>query len=106
MKASTRVIYEAGPYRIIEIQGNDFHIEDLKGDTYNPKWNTDISPETLRREELEFEEEVEREGVFGYELQHWNSAVGVGWEHVDSCWGLSANTTKHPRVTTTISLTK
>ena len=82
-----KIIHEFGEHRIIEIQGNDFDIEDLKGDTYNPKWNTEISPETLRREELEFEAEIEREGVYGYELQKWNPEVNVGWEHVDSCWG-------------------
>jgi hypothetical protein len=74
-------------YRIVELVDTDFCFEDLCGDTYNPKYNTEISPETLEREKQEFLEEVNRENVFGYELQCWNPLPGQGYDHVDSRWG-------------------
>lgn len=84
-----RVIFESGDskFRIVEHADMDVDLDNLKGDTYNPKWNTSVSPSTLKREEIEFEEEVSREGVFGYGLQKWNPAPGKGWEHMDSCYG-------------------
>ena len=84
-----RIIHESkdGKYRIIEHEDQHMDLENLKGDCFNPKVNTDIPEEKLRAEELEFEELVNREGVFGYVLEAWNPEPGCGWEHVDSCWG-------------------
>lgn len=82
-----RTIFQSGPYRIIEILDTDYDFDDLCGDIYNPKLNTEISPETLERERLEFLNEVETVGVYGYELQVWDSNIDEGWTHVDSCWG-------------------
>lgn len=82
-----RVIFEQGNYRIVEHLDADYSLEDLKGDTFNHSYHPGFDAESLREEEIQFEELVAREGVYGYELEQWNPAVGAGWEHVDSCWG-------------------
>jgi hypothetical protein len=82
-----RVIYEFGQYRIVEHVEPHPEVENLKGDMFDPRHNPDINPIELRQDEIEFEKFVNREGVFGYELQLWNPTIGRGWEHVDSCWG-------------------
>lgn len=82
-----RIIHEQSNYRIIELADEFAEMENLKGDTYNVEVNSDISPEVIRKQEVEFEQLVNSEGVYGYELQVWNPEVGQGWEHVDSCWG-------------------
>lgn len=74
-------------YRIIEILDDIFTMSDLEGDTYNPEINTDISAEQLLKEQRAFRSKVTNEGVWGYVLEKWNPAIGVGWEHVDSCFG-------------------
>lgn len=82
-----RIIFEQNNYRIIEIVDEHFDWDNLKGDTYNCKVNSDISEQQLKEEEKQFEDLVNREGVFGYILQKWNTAIDTGWEHVDSCYG-------------------
>lgn len=74
-------------YRIVEREDLYFCMKDLKGDTFNPVHNHDIDPDKLRDEELLFEAEVYREGVYGYVLERWNPEYNKGWEHADSCWG-------------------
>lgn len=74
-------------FRILEIPDHDACMEDLKGDTYNPKVNPDIDPAKLAEEERHFEDLVNREGVYGYVLERWNPEPGKGYEHIDSCWG-------------------
>ena len=84
-----RVIYTSpdGFYRVVERATDDYTMEDLKGDSYNPQVNSDIDPAVLKAEELAFEELVNREGVYGYTLEYWDATPNVGWKHVDSCWG-------------------
>ena len=84
-----KVIYTSPceAYRISEYLDTDADIENLKGDTYNPTACPDIPIEELKRQEREFLDLVNREGVFGYELERWNPKPDTGWEHVDSCWG-------------------
>ena len=82
-----KVIYTQGNYRILEQLDDHYDITDLKGDCYNPEVNKDIPLEVLNKEELAFNKKVERDGVYGYILEKWNPNIGVGWEHVDSCWG-------------------
>ena len=84
-----RIIFESKDkrFRIVEHADLDCSLEDLKGDCFNPTFNTDIPAESLVRQEREFEDLVNREGVFGYVLEQWNPAPGEGYEHVDSCWG-------------------
>lgn len=59
-------------------------LEDLKGDTFNPSANPDIPRTRLVREEREFEEKVEREGVVGIVGEYFD---GEDWRHADSVWG-------------------
>lgn len=84
-----RVIHTSknGMYRIVEHTDSDFDMENLKGDSYNAEVNHDLDPGILKQEESEFEDLVNREGVFGYELQQWNHDPDCGWEVIDSCWG-------------------
>ncbi len=82
-----RIIYEQGPYRIVEIADENTDIENLMGDSYNPTVNPDIDPEKLAEEKGHFIDLVNNEGVFGYVLEKWNPEVNKGFEHVDSCWG-------------------
>lgn len=84
-----RVIYESDDkiYRILESQEMDIEMDNLKGDCYNPKVNTDIDADELKRQELQFENLVMDVGVYGYVLEKWNAEPGYGYEHVDSCWG-------------------
>src|SRR5574343_459629 len=81
-----RTIYETENYRITEHLDRSFDLDDLKGDCYNPKVNTDIDADKLREEEIAFESLVESDGVFGYVLEKKCTACGQ-YEHVDSCWG-------------------
>ena len=74
-------------FRLLEHYDIDIDMDNLKGDCYSPKVNTNIDPETLKEQEKDFEKEVYREGVFGYTLERWNPETGIGWETVDSCWG-------------------
>lgn len=87
MHGDMRVIYTQGEYRIIELCDKYADIDDLKGDTYNPKVNIDIDPKQLLKEEREFERLVDSSGVFGYALERWNTDIGQGWNTVDSCFG-------------------
>lgn len=74
-------------FRIVEIEDISYNLDDLKGDSFNPKHNPEIDPDELKRQEKSFEKEVNEDGVFGYVLEQWNPSVGVGWENKDSCWG-------------------
>lgn len=84
---STKTIYQQGDFRIIEIQDTYYSVDDLKGDCFCPETNNTISFEILRQQEIEFENHVYASGVYGYELQYWNTEIDKGWTHVDSCWG-------------------
>lgn len=83
---------DSGKYRILEVLDPDVDLDNLKGDIFNPDHMEEMhgkgmSLEKLREEELDFEAEVNREGVFGYVLEVWDPSPGCGWTHVDSCWG-------------------
>ena len=87
MENQIRIIMEKGSYRILEVEDTDYTMDDLKGDMFKPESNTEIAEEQLRKEESDFEELVDSEGVYGYVLEKWNPDIGKGWTHVDSCWG-------------------
>ncbi len=99
MKSLHRKIWESGQYRITEHWDHDTDIESLKGDIYKPELIKEMgyvgTVEELRAEELEFERQVESNGVFGYVLEKWNAEVGKGWTHVDSCWGFVGEYNEH-----------
>ena len=70
--------------RLVIVPDEICSIEDLEGDTYNPKANPDIPEERLKRERAEFAARIEREGVWGLIAQCRGTH---GWETVDSCFG-------------------
>ena len=81
------IIFEQGNYRILEVVDECSTMDDLKGECFDPKVNPDVPADQLREEERDFECRIDHEGVFGYVLERWNPEIGIGWEHVDSCWG-------------------
>jgi hypothetical protein len=87
MNMKPTILYQVGPFRIIEVLDETYSLDNLKGDCFNPIENPDIDADELKKQELAFEREVDNEGVFGYVLQVWNPEVDAGWEHVDSCFG-------------------
>lgn len=83
-----RIVHESGNYRICEYIDECSSIEDLKGDTYNPKVNPEIDPKLLKVDEEHFEWKATNYGVFGYSLETRCSDPDCGsWKTVDSCWG-------------------
>jgi antirestriction protein len=74
-------------FRILEVPVDDYRLEDLKGDAFDFKTNPETPQNILKQEEEEFEKHVEEVGVYGYQLEQWNSEPGAGWETVDSLYG-------------------
>lgn len=70
--------------RIVEMPDHHAEMDDLKGDCFNPDVNSDINRNRLTREEREFEERVNRDGVHGYRAEYWD---GAEWIEADSIWG-------------------
>ncbi len=89
--SSFEVIMSEGDRRLIRMPDYNYDIEDLKGDCFNPETCPEIPGEEIREQELQFEQRARDEGVWGYEVQRWNSEIGGGWEHVDSIWGFIGN---------------
>jgi hypothetical protein len=71
--------------RIVAMPDDHCQMDDLKGDCFNPRVNSDINPNKLARDEKEFEERVASEGVWGFRAEYWNYAE---WIETDSIWGL------------------
>lgn len=74
-------------FRLMEVPDNFYSLKNLKGDCYDPDYNTNIDADELKKQEIGFEKMVLEEGVYGYVLERWNPAIGVGWEEVESCYG-------------------
>lgn len=74
-------------YRVLELHDETFSIDDLKGDIFKPEINPEADVEALAQAEVDFENRVMDEGVFGYELERWNPSPGKGYESLDSCFG-------------------
>ena len=87
MKKVNRIIFQEGPYRIIEMQDEVFSLDGLKGDVFKPECCQEIDETELKRQELDFENEVELLGVYGYALQYWDPSIDKGWTCIDSCCG-------------------
>ena len=75
---------EIGSVRLRIEPDDSMNIEDLEGDTFNPKVNSDIPRARLEREQKEFREKVNRDGVWGVIGEYWD---GEEWQHADSCFG-------------------
>jgi hypothetical protein len=61
-------------------------IDNLKGDTFNPKANPDVPVSRLEREEREFEGRVNSDGVWGIMGEYKCPCCGQ-WITADSVWG-------------------
>lgn len=72
--------------RLVVVPDELCSMDDLKGDIFNPEANPDIPASRLEREEKEFEEKVNREGVYGLVGEYRCPHCGE-WKHADSCWG-------------------
>jgi len=81
------ILWQQGNYRIVEHECADYDLENLKGDCFKAAMNPDIDKTTLREREVNFEQKVNDDGVFGYVLEKWEPEVDGGWTHEDSCWG-------------------
>ena len=75
---------KAGQVRLQVLPDELSTFEDLAGDVYNPKVNDNIQLSRLQREEKQFMERVNRDGVYGLVGEYFD---GEKWQHADSCWG-------------------
>lgn len=71
----------------LEIRPDMFaSLEDLSGDTFNREANPNIQESRTAREEKEFRDEVERDGVWGCVGEYRTHTDGL-WITADSVWG-------------------
>lgn len=88
-----RIVFETDDkkFKIIEVLDEDVDLENLKGDMFNLNHSAEMQPgkshDEIKREEREFEDMVNREGVYGYVLLMWDPTPGAGYQHIDSCFG-------------------
>jgi len=73
-----------GLVRLKVVPDDAYEIDDLAGDTFNPKANPNIPPARLERERKAFAESVDRNGVWGIVGEYFD---GEQWQHGDSVWG-------------------
>lgn len=73
-----------GHVRLRVLLDETCHVEDLEGDTFNPKANPNIPASRLERERKEFVEKVNANGVWGIVGEYFD---GETWRHADSCFG-------------------
>jgi len=74
-------------------------LDDVYGDTFNPKANPDIQPSRMARDRKEAEETLERHGVVGLVGQYATNDEAdeddpddsPNWTTADSCWGFVGN---------------
>ena len=80
----------AGLVRLEVRPDEDCSLDDLAGDTYDVELNKDTVPggeRTIVAQRKAFEEQVERDGVYGVVGQYRPSPEGK-WVTADSCWGM------------------
>ena len=73
-----------GLVRLRIVADEDVCMEDLKGDCYDPRVNSDVPRAKLEREEREFEQRVSDLGVWGVIGEYFD---GEDWQRADSCFG-------------------
>jgi len=62
----------------------DCGFDDLAGDMFNRKANPDIPESRMAKEEKEYRERIDREGVYGIVGEYFD---GEEWVDADSVWG-------------------
>ena len=73
-----------GTVRILERPDSCCDFEDLCGDMFNPDVNPEIDAAELKRQENEYADKVNSEGVYGYVAEFYD---GHEWQETDSVWG-------------------
>lgn len=76
--------FESACVRLKIVPDEYADMDDLKGDSFNPAVNDNIPAARLAREEKEFENKVNRDGVWGVIGEYWN---GEKWIVSDSRFG-------------------
>jgi hypothetical protein len=76
--------------RIVPDECSSF--DDLCGDVFNTKANPTVHPSRLEREQEEFRDRVNRDGVWGVIGEYFD---GEQWQHADSCFGFVGDDWKH-----------
>lgn len=76
---------EAGLARIRVELDTEWDADDMVGDMFNPKHNSDTDPDELARQKKEYLEGLCDNGVWGVVLEVY---YGSDWEHLDSLWGI------------------
>ena len=61
-----------------------YDYDNLAGDCYDPKVNSDINPKLLAKREKEFKARIARTGVWGIQSEYFN---GEEWLTADAVWG-------------------
>lgn len=74
------------PVRIVAMPDMWNGWEDLEGDCYDPSVNPDIHPRILKRQQDEFREMVQSEGVWGYRAEFFD---GEDWQETDSAYSFA-----------------
>lgn len=75
---------EFGEVRLRVVPDDCVDVDDLFGDTFNPKVNPEIPLARLERERKAEIDRVNRDGVWGIIGEYFD---GESWQHADSCFG-------------------
>lgn len=75
---------EIGDVRLRVVPDDCVDLDNLFGDTFNPKVNSDIPLARLERERQAEVDRVNRDGVWGVIGEYFD---GEDWQHADSCFG-------------------
>jgi hypothetical protein len=75
---------EMGSVRLRIVPDECADLADLDGDTFNPKVNPEIPRARLEREQKEYHDKIDRDGVWGVIGEYYD---GETWQHADSCFG-------------------
>ena len=80
-----------GDVRLRIVPDETCSLEDLEGDSFNPKANPDIPASRLQRDREDFIAKVNREGVWGIVGEYFDGE----WQPADSCFGFVGDDWKH-----------
>lgn len=77
-----------GDVRLRVVPDETCSLEDLEGDSFNPKANPNIPASRLQRDREDFIAKVNRDAVWGIIGECFD---GEAWQHADSCFGFVGN---------------
>ena len=91
IEQATLETHEDGKVRILVLPDEHADYDNLTGDMFDPKHNPGVDPEQLALDEKNFQERLNRDGVWGIVGEYYN---GETWECADSCWGFVGDDVK------------